>query len=525
MIASRTVTIGITGKRMLTGEQLDAIKPVLKDVIKSIKQHEQEHSIAKIEIKGVSAIARGADALFAEVMLEMGYPLEVYIPFQEGAYREDFKVEGDRVQTQELLDQFDRLFSKAVNSDKVLSTLTDDSQRNEKYMVAGKKVVKESDYIIAIWDETTGLPSGTGDVVRYILEERYKKDYNDASKGLVVINYSGLAPVVKTALPLKGIHNNFEDSLPLYLYARSAEYDNKSQQLKKAYRQLWTYGLWMGLAAAAAFGFKMSFHKLAFLWTLIEAAMIIGIVILIRIKKPRILHSTFLLNRLVAEQIRTMKTYYWANIPVPPETESPFLVAITEHHSWQTGILNELQQLFRKKQALTTPGDYRREPILELVEEQHTYHEGRLARNRKSLDTYKILNRFFIISFVGLVLVKLIIEGYAAFKGEGHHATTCFAELMHWMHEGLGHKLLLLALLVLPAAIARMEAIKVFSEWEKLALQSHAMHHFFAKKKTELQHAKQTELRDILNDINQQMFHENLDWQISMLDKEPPSIG
>lgn len=106
------------------------------------------------DVVGVSCLADGADAVFAQAVLDAGGSLIAVLPAAE--YRDSLPEEYRPV--------YDRLLARAGKVVQ-LPFVTPDPQA---YMEAGKRMVDESDTLLAVWD---GLPGrghgGTADVVAY----------------------------------------------------------------------------------------------------------------------------------------------------------------------------------------------------------------------------------------------------------------------------------------------------------------------------------------------------------------------
>lgn len=141
--------IGITGHTNLTvaTEKLvheairDALTPYLAD-----------------GFTGVTCLAKGADQVFAQVVLEVGGDLTVVLPSPN--YR-DKKVKPAN------LARFDELLSGAAE----VAYLPFDEPGRDAYMAASEELVSRSDVMIAVWDgEPAGGHGGTADVVAYARE-------------------------------------------------------------------------------------------------------------------------------------------------------------------------------------------------------------------------------------------------------------------------------------------------------------------------------------------------------------------
>jgi hypothetical protein len=137
------VRIGITGHSNLapSAEQvvIQALTRVLADT--------------PAPLIGVSCLARGADQIFARVVLDLGGQVEVVLPAAD--YRER-KVKPDNAAV------FEDLLARAAT----VHTLPFDTANRDAYMAASETVLSTVDHIVAVWD---GQPAdghgGTGDVV------------------------------------------------------------------------------------------------------------------------------------------------------------------------------------------------------------------------------------------------------------------------------------------------------------------------------------------------------------------------
>ncbi|HSA53423.1 MAG TPA: hypothetical protein VLH10_25335 [Yinghuangia sp.] len=107
------------------------------------------------ELVGVSCIAKGADALFAEVVLSLGGRLVVVLPSRD--YRAA-KVKPD------YLAAFDSLLGRAAE----VQTMPYDNADRDAYTAANEYLVSECDALFAVWDgQPPSGKGGTADVVAY----------------------------------------------------------------------------------------------------------------------------------------------------------------------------------------------------------------------------------------------------------------------------------------------------------------------------------------------------------------------
>lgn len=133
--------VGVTGHRALNDE---------KAVSKSL-----ESLLAQMEppIVGVSALAAGADQLFARAVLEAGGTLEVIVPGPH--YRSTLSPDARRG------------FDEAVDAASSVTTLDFERVDHNAYLAAGLAMLDRCDVLVAVWDggESRGS-GGTADMVR-----------------------------------------------------------------------------------------------------------------------------------------------------------------------------------------------------------------------------------------------------------------------------------------------------------------------------------------------------------------------
>jgi hypothetical protein len=103
----------------------------------------------------MTALAEGADQLFAEVALTAGVPVEVIVPCQR--YETAFSDPAARA-------RYRRLLTNAA----AITKLDFAAPSEEAYLAAGKHIVERADLLVALWN---GKPAagkgGTGDIVEY----------------------------------------------------------------------------------------------------------------------------------------------------------------------------------------------------------------------------------------------------------------------------------------------------------------------------------------------------------------------
>jgi hypothetical protein len=107
------------------------------------------------ELRAVSALAAGADQLFAEYALNAGGRLEAIEPC--AGYARYFATKSARDRYEELLDAADAVI-----------TLPYPEPSKEAFLAAGLVLVERCEYLFALWDgEAARGLGGTADVVAY----------------------------------------------------------------------------------------------------------------------------------------------------------------------------------------------------------------------------------------------------------------------------------------------------------------------------------------------------------------------
>ncbi|MEU0689544.1 hypothetical protein [Streptomyces uncialis] len=137
--------VGITGHRGLPGPVEDQVRPLLAEKIKRYGAQ---------DLVGVSCIADGPDAWWAQLVLEAGGRIEVVVPATE--YRDNLPEWHHQ--------QYDELIRRA--SDVHHTGIAEST--SQAHQTGSEILVGLSDEVVAVWD---GLPArgygGTADVVAY----------------------------------------------------------------------------------------------------------------------------------------------------------------------------------------------------------------------------------------------------------------------------------------------------------------------------------------------------------------------
>lgn len=137
--------IAVTGHMDVSA---DCVELIRTEILSQLK----EHATGSSPVTGISCLARGADSIFAEAVLDSGGALEVVLPSPH--YR-DTKVKPDHAPV------FDRLIAEANR----VRTLPFDDVNKEAYEAANEVLVGDCDRLLAVWDGKKSGRSGTATVV------------------------------------------------------------------------------------------------------------------------------------------------------------------------------------------------------------------------------------------------------------------------------------------------------------------------------------------------------------------------
>ena len=140
----RVARIGITGHTNLSA----ATVPLVADGIRAALA-----GCPTAELVGVSCLARGADQVFARIVLDLGGRLDVVLPAADYRQRQ---VAADNTA------EFDELLGRATS----VHTMPFPVSGEQAYMAAGEHVLAGVDALVAVWDGgPSGGYGGTADVV------------------------------------------------------------------------------------------------------------------------------------------------------------------------------------------------------------------------------------------------------------------------------------------------------------------------------------------------------------------------
>jgi hypothetical protein len=160
--------VGFTGHRDLSAADADLLRSRVEDVLAQIQAAAHAalaegwpglspaEALSQLQLRGVCALAAGADSIAAHVVLAAGWALAAPLPFTREIYRNDFSEGAERA-------DYDALLDRATT----VHELGGIAGRTDAYRAVGRTILEQSDVLVAVWngDPERG-PGGTGEVVR-----------------------------------------------------------------------------------------------------------------------------------------------------------------------------------------------------------------------------------------------------------------------------------------------------------------------------------------------------------------------
>ncbi|MEO1205104.1 MAG: hypothetical protein AAFV45_02120 [Pseudomonadota bacterium] len=150
----RNFTVAVTGhrpNRLTLGD--DALRRKLQTVLRALRSGADGRAHV-----AVSALAEGADRMFAEAALTLGYTLHALLPFPRDAYETTFSDPSETPAYQALLAR-----AQAIRE---LPFTLDDTKA--AYEAVGQATVDTADILVAVWDgEPAAGRGGTPEIIGY----------------------------------------------------------------------------------------------------------------------------------------------------------------------------------------------------------------------------------------------------------------------------------------------------------------------------------------------------------------------
>jgi hypothetical protein len=286
--------------------------------------------------------------------------------------------------------------------------------------------------------------------------------------------------------------------------------DDNAVKLKTKYERIWIVSLIFGWLTALCFDATLSFHFSTLgkiLFAVAELAFIITVFFLIRYSKAIQLHPNLLNERLRAEKLRLLISYYHADMPIT-------ISEITQKDDKELASIGE-----RVNEAISKSYQskwYKHFAIKNLIEGQINYHE-KLAHKRigKIPERLKIAkNVIYVVWFSILVshLFALLFQ---------YNEWNNFPAIFYYPYPDELSRFFAIGL---PATYAGLEGFLYFKEWENFKKQSISMIKFLNNEKEQLQKAelKNETMLTVLNSMSSAMLADNRNWNSILSKKVAP---
>lgn len=154
--------IGITGhrpNRLYIGEARARVR--LTEVLTALRDAAQANDPAT-PLVATSALAEGADRIFAEAALELGFQLHALLPFASADYETTFA-------NANTTSAYAALLKQAENVREMPGSLSDSKAA---YEASGQAIVDQCDALVAVWDGKPAIGrGGTPEIIEYALAQ------------------------------------------------------------------------------------------------------------------------------------------------------------------------------------------------------------------------------------------------------------------------------------------------------------------------------------------------------------------
>ena len=473
----------------------------------TIKEHEP-----KAVFTALSPLAEGADTLFAHAAVSLGLPLKAILPFEKEDYLREFS--SDEVRA-----EFNEIYNNIKETHKTIVGTRNGNEVNYLYLDMGRRLVEETDFLIAVWNGKSGNgKGGTADIVSYAIEKK---------KNILLINPEHEYPHINYLH-----HENFRHKDPkevidvpqtnhlvTFITDKQRAYDDNAVLYNKKYKRTWALGFIIGLVEVFAFSLIISFHvslTAHFILASVEFLCILTIILLVIFGKSKYLHSNYVHNRIIGERLRMKKFFAELGMRIYHTSVSPIYFSFKERPEYN--ILDNTIRLINLSAYSYLPFEEKKQRLeFELLLDQFTYHERKKKKFEKKNNLYKNIRQLLFIVLVSAIVLHFMHVANEFFV---HHSIRLTSWEPPLFHSELFEEVILFLSIFIPATIAASEALKYLYEWEKIITLSSAMANYFKERSKKLAHIHtEDELEQFINGINKDMLIENLDWEKYMHDK------
>lgn len=465
-----TEKIGITGHR-LPIYNLDYLHSEIYSILLSEKNKNPK-------VKAISALATGADTVFAKIALELKINLIAIIPMPIEEYLSDFQIDEDKTTLRELWE--------ASETQEIICSKEefDNNKKSEYYLQTGISIANQCDKLIAAWDGRK--ENGTGGTAQIV---SYYRRLTGKRKLIIIPTYRS------------------ELSYQFFLE------DEKAIKYKNKLSILWISAIILGLSSAISFSFSTSFNNqiklkgLSLYFTLFEYIAFISSLFLAYFISKGNIKNRYIRHRKSAEKTRYYHLYSQEVLPITYDDNQTIDIP---RHGKHNPIIND-------QFLANIPIDSRefQSKLENLIDDQLIYHsEFRYLNNKLPLIRLERTQQLLIIIFVIASTLELI----GAWNSEQGQFSN---------HEIYSH-LIKFTLMSIPPIIAALEGIMHFKEYRKNLLESEYMIQVLSYYKNEINNIdlEAPNVISALSQLSVEMLYDlekdNKYWETSLNSKSAP---
>jgi hypothetical protein len=470
----RNIKIGITGKRNINSDIL--VRDEIKKMISSILNKENADSFIAF-----SALAKGADTIFVDVVCnDCKQPIKIILPFDSMEYEKDFIEKNDLA-----------VYNHWISKIGIWEVLTADipknqEHRNDAYFSVGKYLVDTCDYMIVVWD---GLkPSGKGGTAEIL---GYAKEQNKPVEIICV-------------KPTR------TDEIDCKIKSLLKTSDDNAVKFKNKYDSIWIVSLIFSWLTALCFDANLSFQFCTYgkiILAVAELSFIFTVYLLIRYTKAFQIHPKLLNERLRAEKLRLLSSFYHSDMLIT-------ISEITLKDDKELASIGERANEANNKSYQSKW--YKYFTIRKLIEEQINYHEQLVHRRIGNIpERLENANRVIYVAWLLVLISHLVALFFQYFDWTNVPILSYYPypdEISRFLAIGL------------PATYAGIEGFLYFKDWGNFKKQSISMIKFLNDEKVLLQNSelKNENMLVILNQVSSAMLADNKNWNSILSRKVAP---
>jgi hypothetical protein len=518
------IIIGVTGHRELIDEEIyaDRIAEILKEISAIFSPLKETPVVYTV----LSPLAEGADRFVAQEILKREQSqLEVVLPFDPDVYAQDFKDSSSREEFHDLLDKARKVVTLAVGQGK-----------KEAYANAGRYVVDNCDFLIALWDgEKSAGRGGTAEIVTYAKASgcplfwinTSNKDQTVFEEGAGVnfqsfIRFEDFNTEKIGAARVEQESENYRQTLRSL--AHEANYSSdllarieekilprfvRADLLAERYQRYyfragsWVYALAALAVAAVTFQILFFPHVLEIAW--IEVLCILGVIAIYGIGNRKKWHQKWIDYRFLTERLRSAIFLALTGMNVTAMRPPRHLSLSYSAQDWMVSAFSTVWSELPKPDH---------SPSLEFTELKaflvRAWIDVQIDYHRKSSEQHQ--HRYKILLHTGNFLFGLTL-------------LTAFFHVFH-LGPAVLNTLFGFLSIVFPTTGAALGAIRTHREYLRNAKRSGEMVRHLEELKKQAKSAQRKEQFFLLvREIEETMLHENEDWRVVVRfhELEPPA--